>query len=88
MQTVTKDKEYKLEIIPGSTPLASGNPPFNFVTSKVYIFMVPASVYGTYQPNASGTGQMQGKFFDLSNSAEPVVLESMQKYLIEVTLDL
>ena len=88
MKTVTNDKEYKLEIIPGTEPIASGNPPFNFVTSKVYIFMVPASVYGTYQPNASGTGQMQGKFFDLSNPAEPVVLESMQKYLIEVTLDL
>ena len=52
-------------------------------TDKVYYFVVPASVYGNFLPDASGLSSMRGRFFDSSNN----VNEDMQKYLIEVVCD-
>ena len=53
-------------------------------TDKVYYFVVPASVYGNFLPNASGLASMRDRFFDSSTNT---VNEDMQKYLIEVVCD-
>lgn len=86
----SSDKEYNLSVI--GTPVETAMGPFMSYTTKVYIFLVPNSVYGTFQSDISGHSSMRGVLFESCNSgvaeSEIIVKEEMKKYLIEVAVDL
>ncbi len=79
------EREWTLNINAGLEPLHSGSGPFAYVTTKVYIFIVPNDVYLTQQPDMSGLQIMQSKFF--SNNNTPVIVEGMEEYMIEVEVE-
>ena len=86
----SSDKEYNLSVI--GTPVETAMGPFIGYTTKVYIFLVPNSVYGTFQSDISGHSSMRNILFDSCNNgvaeSEIIVKEEMKKYLIEVAVDL